>query len=146
MAVFFSQTLIFGILGGLGLFLFGMNIMSEGLQKIAGDRIRKIFSALTNNRIIGTWSAGRHCHRQSSSATTVMVVGFVSAGLMSLVQAIGWSGNIGTTVTAQLMPSDHPIRPAGHRHRASLKLFAPARVGLYRRDSPGLSIFFMASI
>jgi phosphate:Na+ symporter len=106
MSVLFSQTVIFGLLGGLGLFLFGMKIMSEGLQKVAGDRMRQILAALTNNRIIGTLvGLGVTTIIQSSSATTVMVVGFVNAGLMSLVQAIGvvLGANIGTTVTAQLI-------------------------------------------
>lgn len=106
MSILFSQTVIFGLLGGLGLFLFGMKIMSEGLQKVAGDRMRKILGALTNNRIIGTLvGLGVTTIIQSSSATTVMVVGFVNAGLMSLVQAIGvvLGANIGTTVTAQLI-------------------------------------------
>ena len=106
MSALFDQTLIFGLLGGLGLFLFGMKIMSEGLQKVAGDRMRQILAALTNNRFIGTLvGIGVTVIIQSSSATTVMVVGFVNAGLMSLVQAIGvvLGANIGTTITAQLI-------------------------------------------
>lgn len=106
MSVLLSQQLIFGLLGGLGLFLFGMKIMSEGLQKIAGDRMRKILSALTNNRVVGTFvGIAVTAIIQSSSATTVMTVGFVNAGLLSLVQAIGvvLGANIGTTVTAQLI-------------------------------------------
>ena len=102
----FNQKLIFGLVGGLGLFLFGMKIMSEGLQKVAGDRMRKILAALTNNRFIGTLvGLAVTAIIQSSSATTVMVVGFVNAGLMSLVQSIGvvLGANIGTTVTAQLI-------------------------------------------
>ena len=101
-----DQNLIFGVLGGLGLFLFGMKIMSEGLQKIAGSRMRQILAALTNNRFVGTLvGIAVTVIIQSSSATTVMVVGFVNAGLMSLVQAIGvvLGANIGTTVTAQLI-------------------------------------------
>ncbi len=101
-----NQQLVFGLLGGLGLFLFGMKIMSEGLQKIAGSRMRKILAALTNNRIVGTLvGIAVTAIIQSSSATTVMVVGFVNAGLMSLVQSIGiiLGANIGTTVTAQLI-------------------------------------------
>ena len=93
-------------MGGLGLFLFGMKIMSEGLQKIAGERMRKILAALTNNRIVGALvGIGVTAIIQSSSATTVMVVGFVNAGLMSLVQSIGvvLGANVGTTVTAQLI-------------------------------------------
>lgn len=106
MSVLLNQNLIFGLLGGLGLFLFGMKIMSEGLQKIAGDRMRKILAALTNNRIVGTLvGIAVTAIIQSSSATTVMTVGFVNAGLLSLVQAIGviLGANIGTTVTAQLI-------------------------------------------
>jgi len=101
-----DQTMLFGLVGGLGLFLFGMKIMSEGLQKVAGDRMRKILAALTNNRFIGTFiGLAVTAIIQSSSATTVMVVGFVNAGLMSLVQAIGvvLGANIGTTITAQLI-------------------------------------------
>lgn len=104
--VMMNQSLIFGLMGGLGLFLFGMKIMSEGLQKVAGDRMRKILGALTNNRIVGTLvGIAVTAIIQSSSATTVMVVGFVNAGLMSLVQSIGviLGANIGTTVTAQLI-------------------------------------------
>ncbi len=104
--VLLNQKLIFGLMGGLGLFLFGMKIMSEGLQKIAGNRMRKILSALTTNRFIGTLvGLAVTAIIQSSSATTVMVVGFVNAGLMSLVQSIGviLGANIGTTITAQLI-------------------------------------------
>lgn len=105
-AFLFSQPLIFGLFGGLGLFLFGMKIMSEGLQKIAGDRLRRLLGALTDNRLLGILiGAGLTALIQSSTATTVMVVGFVNAGLMSLLQAIGVviGANIGTTVTAQLI-------------------------------------------
>ncbi|MBW2477515.1 MAG: Na/Pi cotransporter family protein, partial [Deltaproteobacteria bacterium] len=101
-----NQKLIFGLVGGLGLFLFGMKTMSEGLQKIAGDRMRKILAALTTNRFVGTLvGLAVTAIIQSSSATTVMVVGFVNAGLMSLVQSIGviLGANIGTTITAQLI-------------------------------------------
>lgn len=106
MSALLSQQLLFGLLGGLGLFLFGMKTMSDGLQKIAGDRMRKILAALTNNRLIGTLvGIGVTAIIQSSSATTVMTVGFVNAGLLSLTQAIGvvLGANIGTTVTAQLI-------------------------------------------
>ena len=104
--IIMDQKLVFGLLGGLGLFLFGMKIMSEGLQKIAGSRMRKILAALTNNRLIGALvGVAVTAIIQSSSATTVMVVGFVNAGLMSLVQSIGiiLGANVGTTITAQLI-------------------------------------------
>ncbi|MCW8860288.1 MAG: Na/Pi cotransporter family protein [Deltaproteobacteria bacterium] len=106
MSPLINQPLIFGLVGGLGLFLFGMKILSEGLQKIAGNRMRQILSALSNNRVIGTLvGIAVTAIIQSSSATTVMVVGFVNAGLLSLVQSIGivLGANIGTTITAQLI-------------------------------------------
>lgn len=97
---------IFGLAGGLAMFLFGMNMMSEGLQKAAGDKMKKILAMLTKNPILGVL-AGTVVTAvlQSSSATTVMVIGFVSAGLMTLPQAISviLGANIGTTMTAQLM-------------------------------------------
>ncbi|SEA49823.1 phosphate:Na+ symporter [Desulfuromusa kysingii] len=106
MSALLNQQLIFGLLGGLGMFLFGMKTMSEGLQKIAGDKMRKIISALTDNRFIGALvGIAVTAIIQSSSAVTVMVVGFVNAGLLSLIQAIGviLGANIGTTITAQLI-------------------------------------------
>jgi phosphate:Na+ symporter len=100
------MTVIFQTLGGLGLFLFGMKIMSEGLQKVAGKKMRWILSVVSNNRFIGC-GAGILVTSiiQSSSATTVMLVSFVDAGLINLVQAIGiiLGANIGTTVTGQLI-------------------------------------------
>ncbi|MCP4681429.1 MAG: Na/Pi cotransporter family protein [Desulfobacterales bacterium] len=100
------QQVIFLSLGGLGMFLLGMKIMSEGLQKVAGKKMRHILSMVSNNRIIGC-GAGTFVTSiiQSSSATTVMLVSFVNAGLMTLTQAVGVTlgANIGTTVTAQLI-------------------------------------------
>ena len=101
-----SHSLIFGLLGGLGLFLYGMKTLSDGLQKIAGDRLRRILGVLTENRVVGMLiGVAVTALIQSSTATTVMVVSFVNAGLMSLLQAIGVviGANIGTTVTAQLI-------------------------------------------
>ncbi len=106
LAHYLNQNLIFGVVGGIGLLLFGMKTMSEGLQKVAGDRMRKVLASLTSNRLVGSLvGLGLAAVIQSSSATTVMVVGFVNAGLMTLVQAIGviLGANIGTTVTAQLI-------------------------------------------
>ena len=103
---YINQPLVFGLIGGLGLLLFGMKIMSEALQKIAGDRLRRIFASLTDNRLIGVLTgAAVTAIVQSSNATAVMVVGFVNAGLMSIIQALGvlLGANIGTTVTAQLL-------------------------------------------
>ena len=100
---------IFGILtmvGGLAMFLFGMNSMSDALQKAAGERMKQILSFLTKNPIMGALAGALvTAVLQSSSATTVMVIGFVSAGLMTLPQGISviFGANIGTTMTAQLM-------------------------------------------
>ncbi len=98
--------LLFEFIGGLGLFLYGMHIMADGLQKSAGDRVKKLMSFLTKNRLIAILvGAGITAIIQSSSATTVMVVGFVNAGMMSLSQAVGviMGANIGTTVTAWIV-------------------------------------------
>ncbi|MBU4478699.1 MAG: Na/Pi symporter, partial [Candidatus Omnitrophica bacterium] len=100
------KELIFAITGGLGLFIYGIHLMGEGLQNAAGDRLRRLLKALTRNVFVGTIvGAGITAIIQSSSATTVMVVGFVNAGLMTLRQAIGviFGANIGTTITAQII-------------------------------------------
>ena len=97
---------IFTLLGALGMFLYGMNLMSSGLQKAAGDRLRGFLSAMTSNPFKGVLTGlGITSVIQSSSATTVMVVSFVNAGLLTLTQAIGviMGANIGTTVTAWLV-------------------------------------------
>ena len=97
---------IFTLLGALGMFLYGMNLMSSGLQKAAGDRLRGLLSAMTSNPFKGVLTGlGITSVIQSSSATTVMVVSFVNAGLLTLYQAIGviMGANIGTTVTAWLV-------------------------------------------
>ena len=97
---------IFSLLGALGMFLYGMNLMSSGLQKAAGDRLRGFLSAMTSNpfKRVAT-GVGITALIQSSSATTVMVVSFVNAGLLTLVQAIGviMGANIGTTITAWMV-------------------------------------------
>ena len=98
-----NVKVIFGLIGGLALFLYGMNSMSDALQKAAGE---KILGFLTKNPVMGALAGALvTAVLQSSSATTVMVIGFVSAGLMSLPQAISviFGANIGTTMTAQLM-------------------------------------------
>ena len=97
---------IFTLLGALGMFLYGMNLMSSGLQKAAGERLRSFLSAMTSNPLKGVLTGlGITTIIQSSSATTVMVVSFVNAGLLTLAQAIGviMGANIGTTVTAWLV-------------------------------------------
>ena len=97
---------IFTLLGALGMFLYGMNLMSSGLQKAAGDRLRSFLSAMTSNPFKGVLTGlGITSVIQSSSATTVMVVSFVNAGLLTLAQSISviMGANIGTTVTAWLV-------------------------------------------
>lgn len=101
-----TVKICFGLIGGLALFLYGMNTMSDALQKTAGDRMKKILSFLTKNPIMGALAGALvTAVLQSSSATTVMAIGFVSAGLMTLPQAISviFGANIGTTMTAQLL-------------------------------------------
>ncbi len=100
------MEIVIKIFGGLGLFLYGMNLMGEGLQKSAGAKLKNIIELLTSNIVMGVIvGAIVTVLIQSSSATTVMVVGFVNAGIMSLTQAVGviMGANIGTTVTAQLV-------------------------------------------
>ncbi|MBL7077003.1 MAG: Na/Pi cotransporter family protein [Kiritimatiellae bacterium] len=94
------------VVGGLGVFLLGMKFMSEGLQAVSGDRLRKMIAAVTNNRLMGVVVGLLvTCLVQSSSVTTVMVVGFVNSGIMTLMQAIGviMGANIGTTITGWIL-------------------------------------------
>lgn len=108
------------LIAGLGMFLYGMNVMGDGLQKAAGDKLKKIIEMLTTNRIMGVLvGAVATGIIQSSSATTVMTVGFVNAGIMTLKQAIGiiMGANIGTTVTAQLVSF-------------SIEKYAPIAIGI----------------
>ena len=98
--------LLMGLLGGLALFLFGMDQMSESLKAVAGERMKSILSKLTSNRLMGAVTgAFVTAVIQSSSVTTVLVVGFITAGLMSLSQSIGiiMGANVGTTITAQII-------------------------------------------
>lgn len=97
---------LFGFIGGLGMFLYGMEIMADGMQKSAGNKMNQFLGMLTNNRVLGVvLGAVITAIVQSSSATTVMVVGFVSAGLLTLQQAVGviMGANIGTTITAWIV-------------------------------------------
>lgn len=100
------MSLLLELSGGLGLFLFGMNFMSQGLQKAAGAKLRSILTAISKNKYVAVlFGALFTAIIQSSGATTVMVVTFVNAGLMELTQAVGiiFGANIGTTITAQLV-------------------------------------------
>ncbi|HAL45206.1 MAG TPA: sodium:phosphate symporter, partial [Phycisphaerales bacterium] len=133
----------FTIIGGLGIFLYGMMSISEGMQAVAGERLRKLVHAVTNNRFVacgvGTMVTSII---QSSSVTTVIVVGMVNAGIMTLTQAIGviYGANIGTTVTAWILTIDLgkyglPILGASaivylFTKREKLKFTAMAAMGL----------------
>ena len=95
-----------GLFGGLAIFIYGMNLMSENLQKVAGERMRSVLALLTKNPVMGVLAGAlATAVLQSSSATTVMAIGFVSARLMGLPQAISiiFGANIGTTITAQIV-------------------------------------------
>ena len=90
------------VLGGLGIFLLGMKLLSDGMQALAGSKLNRWIHAVTDKRLVGILvGIGVTCIIQSSSATTVMVVGFVNSGLMTLMQAIGviFGANIGTTLS-----------------------------------------------
>ena len=94
------------ILGSLGVFLFGMKVLSEGTQKVAGQRMRHVMATMTKNRASGVATGfGVTCLLQSSSATTVIVVSFVNVGLLTLIESIGviMGANLGTTVTAWII-------------------------------------------
>ncbi|MEG0238131.1 MAG: Na/Pi cotransporter family protein [Clostridium sp.] len=102
-------AIISGLIGGLGLFLYGMKLMGDGLENAAGERLKSIIEKVTSNRFIGVLvGAFVTAIIQSSSATTVMVVSFVNAGLMNLIQAAGiiMGANVGTTITAQMVSFD----------------------------------------
>ena len=97
---------LLSMIGGLALFLFGMHILSEGLEKVSGGRLEKVLENLTSSRLKAVLlGAGVTAVIQSSSATTVMVVGFVNSGIMKLSQAIGiiMGANIGTTITSWIL-------------------------------------------
>ena len=101
-------NILIPFVGGLGMFIYGMQIMAQGLENAAGNRMRSLLEALTKNKFLGVLlGAFITAVIQSSSATTVMVVGFVNAGIMNLSQAMGviMGANVGTTVTGWLVSS-----------------------------------------
>ncbi len=119
--------MLFKFVGGLGMFLYGMHVMADGLQKSAGGKMKQLLGILTNHRILGVLvGALVTAVIQSSSATTVMVVGFVNAGIISLTQAVGviMGANIGTTITAWVVSMSEwgeMLKP---------EFFAPLLIGL----------------
>ncbi len=136
------------LFGGLGLFLYGMSVMSEGLEKAAGSKMKRFIEILTTNRftavIVGAFVT---MIVQSSSATTVMVVGFVNAGIMNLTQAIGviMGANIGTTITAQLVAFKlTALAPVAIGLGVGLKLFSKdPKTKKYAEILLGFGILFM---
>ena len=122
------MEIAFGVIGGLGMFLYGMNIMGTGLQKAAGKKLKRLIEVLTRNRLMGVLiGALVTMVIQTSSGTTVMVVGFVNAGIMTLKQAVGviMGANVGTTVTAQLIAFDlSVIAPVAIAIGVALLLFS----------------------
>ena len=121
--------LLIGLTGGLSFFLYGMEKMSTGMKRSTGNKMRSILAALTGNRVIGMIAgAFVTCVIQSSSATTVMLVSFVQAGLMSFVNSLGviLGADIGTTITAQLIAfklTDYALLmiAVGFRHAAGIQ-------------------------
>lgn len=106
MAQLFNQEVVFSLLGGLGLFLYGVKMLTDGLQQASGEHLRKILTILTRNRFSGAMVGFfTTALLQASSATTIMVIGFVNAGLLSLGQGISvvLGANLGTTLTSQLL-------------------------------------------
>jgi len=121
-------TILIALFGGLGLFLYGMTMMSDGLEKSAGSRMEKVIEKMSGNVFMGVLvGTGVTAIVQSSSATTVMVVGFVNAGIMNLSQAIGiiMGANIGTTITAQLVAFElTAVAPVAIAAGTAIKLFS----------------------
>lgn len=121
---------ILGFVGGLGMFLYGMKLLSGGLQKAAGDKMKSLLNAVTNNRMKGiAVGAAVTAIIQSSGATTVMVVGFVNAGILTLIQSVGviMGANIGTTITAWIVSLDS-LGSAAEAIKPSF--YAPLMIGI----------------
>ena len=127
---------LFAFIGGLGMFLYGMDIMASGLQKTAGNKMKDLLGYLTNNRILGVLvGALVTAIIQSSSATTVMVVGFVNAGLMNLQQTVGiiMGANIGTTVTGWLVSSVQWAGVFSPENLAPIAVFIGAALAIFSK-------------
>lgn len=133
MTVSLIVTMILNFLGGLGMFLFGMSIMSDGLENAAGDSLSDIIEKMTNNKLKGVIAGAVVTGIiQSSAATTVMVIGFINASIMTLSQAVGviMGANIGTTVTAQLLSLSEISSGAWYLAILNPTNFAPVLIGV----------------
>ena len=129
-------TIILGFAGGLGLFIYGMQVMASGLQKAAGNSLKKILEVLTKNKFLGVLlGIGVTAIIHSSSATTVMVVGFVNAGLMNLQQTVGiiMGANIGTTVTGWLVSSVQWAGVFSPENLAPIAVFIGAALAIFSK-------------
>ena len=129
-------TIILGFAGGLGLFIYGMQVMASGLQKAAGNSLKKILEVLTKNKFLGVLlGIGVTAIIQSSSATTVMVVGFVNSGLMNLQQTVGiiMGANIGTTVTGWLVSSVQWAGVFSPENLAPIAVFIGAALAIFSK-------------
>jgi len=147
-----TTEIIFGTIGGLGLFLYGMRLMSEGLKSISGERLKRVLGMLTKNRVIAVLvGAGFTALIQSSSAMTVMTVGLVNSGLLTLTQAIGvvMGANIGTTFTAWLVSAFAVFKISQYAYPAIGIGFAMTFIGKRRsvrnwgRALLGLGLIFL---
>lgn len=147
-----AKEIIFGTIGGLGLFLYGMRLMSEGLKSISGERLKRILGMLTKNRVLAVMvGAGFTGLIQSSSAMTVMAVGLVNSGLLTLTQAIGvvMGANIGTTFTAWLVSAFAVFKISQYAYPAIGIGFAMTFIGKRRsvknwgRALLGLGLIFL---
>lgn len=130
--------ILFQFTGGLGMFLYGMNIMADGLQKSAGSRMQQLLEVLTSNKLLGVLvGAGITAIVQSSSATTVMVVGFVNAGIINLTQAVGiiMGANIGTTITSWIVSMSEWGEMLKPEFFAPLIVGVGAMVTLFSKDA-----------
>ena len=129
---------LFQFIGGLGMFLYGMNAMADGLQKSAGSRMQQLLGVFTSNKLLGIiLGAGITALIQSSSATTVMVVGFVNAGVMTLSQAVGiiMGANIGTTVTSWIVSMNEWGEMLKPEYFAPLLVGIGEAVNIFSKDS-----------
>lgn len=136
MVIMNYATIILGFAGGLGLFIYGMQVMASGLQKAAGNSLKKILEVLTKNKFLGVLlGIGVTAIIQSSSATTVMVVGFVNAGLMNLQQTVGiiMGANIGTTVTGWLVSSVQWAGIFSPENLAPIAVFIGAALAIFSK-------------
>lgn len=136
MVIMNYATIILGFAGGLGLFIYGMQVMASGLQKAAGNSLKKILEVLTKNKFLGVLlGIGVTAIIQSSSATTVMVVGFVNAGLMNLQQTVGiiMGANIGTTVTGWLVSSVQWAGVFSPENLAPIAVFIGAALAIFSK-------------